>query len=106
MRRSRAVWANGAAGAVLCASPETTESREGQTWFSALPIRGRPADSRAMARTQKNSPERPDDQRPGRLPAIMSSGGNLIWSCPVYAQPGVRLVLRAGSDGNVWASIG
>ena len=24
---------------------------------------------------------------------MMSSGGNLIWSCRVYAQPGVRLVL-------------
>jgi len=37
---------------------------------------------------------------------MMSSGGNLIWSCRVYKQPGVRLVLRASTDGNVWASIG
>jgi hypothetical protein len=54
----------------------------------------------------KNSEARPDDHRPGRLPAMMSSGGNLIWSCRVYAQPGVRLVLRASTDGNVFASIG
>jgi hypothetical protein len=54
----------------------------------------------------RNSEERPEDQRPGRLPAMMSSGGNLIWSCRVSKQPGVRLVLRASTDGNVWASIG
>ena len=61
-----------------------------------------------MADLRKHSDRnRPDDQRPGRLPYIVSTRGNLIWCCKVSAQPvDVRLVLRASADGQVWASIG
>ena len=55
----------------------------------------------------KSDGTRLDDYRPGRLPHIVSTRGNLIWRCRVYAQPAdVRLVLRASADGHVWASIG
>ncbi len=61
---------------------------------------------RAVQQSDHNN-RRPDDQKPGRLPYMTSLRGNLIWSCRVYGQPpGVRLVLRASADGNVWASVG
>ncbi len=56
---------------------------------------------------KKPAGARPDDHRPGRLPNIVSTHGNLIWRCRVYAQPpNTRLVLRASADGHLWASIG
>ena len=77
------------------------------SWFD-VGRRGGPGDTARVRQGESSSENhRPDDCRPGRLPLMLSTGGNVIWSCRVYAQPAnVRLVLRAGADGHVWACIG
>lgn len=46
------------------------------------------------------------DHRPGSLPDIRATGGNIIFSmAPTGTPSGDRLVIRCGVDGEIWVAI-